>query len=165
MTRLSTKRIASSAGPKAASWSKWLSLSTLDANPAKNCKSGVYELRICKGRNPISIPRACCNDAKGILYIGCGNLSDRVWLYVRVFNGKRKSKTQFHWVYEGYCLERIGDREGLQIRWMECDNCEAEELRLLKKYKKRTGDIPPGNLRLDGAYATCASGSGDLATR
>ncbi len=66
---------------------------------------------------------------------------------MRAFKTNAKTRIQFHWVYEGYGLERIGDREGLEIQWRECEDCEDEERRLMDEYKLRTGDIPPGNLR------------------
>lgn len=130
------------------SWSEWHRFSELKANPADNCKVGVYQVRITTGdRRPVSVPRACCPDAEGILYIGCGYLPDRVGRLLRIFERDPKHHHNFIWVYLTYGLERIGDRKLLEVRWMECEEFKYEEQRLMEEYKLRTGDIPPGNLK------------------
>jgi hypothetical protein len=52
-------------------------------------------------------------------------------------------------VYFGFDLKRICNRKFLEVRWMECDEFALEERKLLNEYKRRTGDIPPGNRKLE----------------
>lgn len=139
------------------SWSEWHRLLETTPNPAKQCKMGVYRIRITNEEGqPVSIPRACAPDREGILYIGRGKLPVRVGVYRRAFSSDPNPelsspvKYQFHWVYVRYGLERLGDPKGLEIQWQECDECRGEEQRLLEEYKHRTGDIPPGNLKKEG---------------
>lgn len=148
------------------SWSEWYRFRETNGNPAEQCEFGVYQVRVTTGDGkPVLIRRACEDDPEGILYIGSGSLPDRVNLYLTAFRENPKRRLQFHWVYRMFHLERIGKPEFLQIRWMECGNCEKEERRLLAEYKKRTGDIPPGNLRLDGAYQPDEDGRGGPVNR
>lgn len=131
-------------------WSDWQRFADMKANPAEQFKVGVYQVRAStKDRKPVSIPRACAVDSDGILYIGCGYLPDRVGRLMRICEPNPKHHHNFIWVYLTFDLERIGDRRYLEIRFMEIDQFASEERRLLDEYKKRTGDIPPGNRKLE----------------
>jgi hypothetical protein len=131
-------------------WSNWHRFSQLTKNPAESCKVGVYQVRATSADGqPVSIRRACADDSDGILYIGCGYLPSRIGLLLRIFEPNPKFHHNFIWVFETFSLERICDRRFLEFRWIECDEYALEERRLLDEYKKRTGDIPPGNRKLE----------------
>jgi hypothetical protein len=130
-------------------WSPWTRIFGLNSNPAANRKMGVYQVRTTSDNGtPKSIQRACGMDTEGVLYIGQGFLEDRVGRLLRICETNPKRHHNFIGVFLDYDLERIGDRKSLEIQWLECENSIAEEGRLIEAYKKRTGDIPPGNRKL-----------------
>jgi hypothetical protein len=49
--------------------------------------------------------------------------------------------------FEYYQLERICAKTRLQYRWASCADHKDVERRLLNERKKRTGDLPPCNVR------------------
>jgi len=132
-------------------WTNWQRFAEMTSNPAPSRK-GVYQIRAtAENGTPKTIRRACEDDSDGILYIGEGNLCGRIGYLLEIVRedcepkGHRKSFTPS---FARYGLKRICDRRLLEVRWMECENCKAEEKQLLEAYKVRTGDIPPANLRL-----------------
>lgn len=131
-------------------WSEWHRFAEMAQNPTENCKMGVYQVRITSpDRKPVTVPRALGNDPDGILYIGCGYLADRVGRLLRIHEPNPKHHHNFISVYLTFGLEKLGDRRCLEIRWRECEDYAQEERRLLDEYKRRTGDIPPGNRKLE----------------
>lgn len=131
-------------------WSAWHRISELKVHPAASCGVGVYQVRAAnENHTPIPIQRACGIDTEGILYIGCGSLLHRIGRLLKISEANPKSHHNFIWVYQTFHLERICNRRFLDIRWMECADYGNEERRLLDEYKRRTGDIPPGNRKLE----------------
>jgi hypothetical protein len=133
------------------SWSPWYRFSELENHPVPvEWKLGVYEIRATtEDHQPITIRRACADDADGLLYIGCGKLAYRVGYLLRISEPNPKHHHQFITVYLTYGLDRICPARFLEIRFRACDDFQVEERKLLYEYKARTGDIPPGNRRLD----------------
>lgn len=132
-------------------WSEWHRFSTLEDHPARDAKHGVYQIRASDGEGrPKSIPRACATGDEGILYIGQGAIVGRLGRLLRSAEECPKPHHQFIGVVLNYGLNRNYDPVGFEVRWAECDDCRAVETKLLNDYKRRTGDIPPGNLSLAG---------------
>lgn len=135
-------------------WSEWHNFADCGKkhrNPAQDFPfPGVYCIRATVGPNqPKSIPRAIDPDRDGILYFGeTQNLMNRIGTLETIYDEKTRSGHDFADTYLVYELSRLCDRNLLEISWMECDDPEAEELKLLRAYKKRFGDIPPGNVRI-----------------
>ena len=54
-----------------------------------------------------------------------------------------------HWFRPNFTdykfLNRIADREMIEVRWAETDDCKQEAKRLIDEYAAKFGDIPPGN--------------------
>jgi hypothetical protein len=88
--------------------------------------------------------------SEGILYIGEGSVVGRVGNLQYIFSEGAKYTHHFIETFDKYELSRICDRDFLQIRWIECEDCKSEERRLIEDYKRRFGDIPPGNLKPGG---------------
>jgi hypothetical protein len=130
-------------------WSAWHRFSEMTRNPTEALRIGVYQVRATsQDGEPVTIPRACEFDSEGILYIGCGFLPDRVGRLMRIFEEDPKLHHHFIPVFFHYGLERICKRQFLVVRWAECENPAFGEARLIDDYRKRTGDIPPGNRKL-----------------
>jgi len=133
-------------------WSEWHRFSDLKENPAENCGKGVYRVRATLGKDrAVPIHRVCGVDADGILYIGQGNLCDRIGLLMNIWQDDPKRHHHFTSTYIDYCdLDRIADRKLLEVQWNECDDPEAEERRLIDEYVREFGELPPGNLKTGG---------------
>ena len=130
-------------------WGSWVRLRDLAVNPCADCGKGVYQIRATL-KNGWSVPihRACGVDYEGILYIGEGNLCERVGYVTNAWKGDAKAHHQFTSTFTTYKrLDRIVDREFLEVRWYEIDDCKQEEARLIDEYVHKFGDLPPGNNR------------------
>jgi hypothetical protein len=131
-------------------WTDWQLISEMKQNLAPNCK-GVYEVAaINQDGTHKSIRRACADDPDGLMYIGAGNLCGRVGLLMELARDDCEPKghhKEFTQTFARYSLGRICGRRLLALRWLECEGHFDEEKKLLKEYKNRTGDIPPGNLK------------------
>ncbi len=133
-----------------ASWpEEWWPI-TAEENPAEKVSlCGVYRVRATDARNaPTEIARACAKDSDGIVYIGQGILRDRIGALL-----DRNGHAGTHPFLETakyYKLDRICARKCLELQWYESDTPKHEEQLLLAEYKKRFGDLPPGNLKLGG---------------
>lgn len=131
------------------SWpTSWFPI-TWPVNPATDIRgTGVYRIRATTAPGVAKrICRACKDDDEGIAYIGSSkSLVDRIG---ELFDRQGHAGTHsFLGNFKFYGLDRLCPRESLEIQWYECDDPEAEEERLLDEYKKRFGDLPPGNLKL-----------------
>ena len=133
-------------------WQAWLRFAEMKDNPCEHCGDGVYQVRATlKNRNPILIHRACGVDTEGILYIGRGNLCSRVGLLMNICAEDPKHHHHFTGNFVDYLrLDRIADREFLEIRWVETDQPKQIEADLVDDYVKKFGDLPPGNLTTGG---------------
>lgn len=132
-------------------WSDWQRFSGVSVNPAQGCGVGVYQVRATlKSGRPVHIHRACGVDDQGILYIGQGDLETRVGYLLNVHKDNPKCHHDFTSKFVKYGFDRICDREFLEFRWGQCDKPTIEERHLIEEYKKRFGDLPPGNLTLGG---------------
>ena len=131
-------------------WSNWQRF--LGTNPADKCNGGgVYKIRATSDDGqPKEIPRACADDPEGILYIGQGALRTRIGHLAWLSEDPPKAYHGFVGTFLNYKLDRICSHACLEVSWLECDDPVAVESRLLEEYKMRTGDLPPGNLKVEG---------------
>ena len=135
-------------------WSKWHNFADCgreQRNPAQDFPvPGVYCIRATVARNqPKPIPRAIETDPNGILYFGeTGNLMQRIGSLETIYDENTRSGHDFADTFLVFELSRLCDRDLLEICWMECTDYKAEQIKLLLEYKKRFGDIPPGNVRI-----------------
>lgn len=126
-------------------WSKWHPITSTE-NPASKVGKGVYRVRATRSPGvPMDIPRACELDAEGILYIGQGRLRDRIGAFLD--RDSRGGTHELIGTFDDYQLERICRRVQLEVQWLETPEPAKCEWQLIERYKKRTGDIPPGNLK------------------
>lgn len=135
------------------SWAPWVRFSEMDRNPCENCGKGVYQVRVMlRGTGkPAPIHRACSVDNDGILYIGEGGLAGRVGFLMNLLQEDAKDPRWFRPTFTDYkVLNRIADREMLEVRWAETDDCKQEEKRLIDEYAAKFGEIPPGNNKTGG---------------
>jgi hypothetical protein len=135
------------------SWREWKRFETFKdlPNPATGLGCGVYQIRAAfENGQPVTIHRAIGSDPDGILYIGEGNLEGRVGLLLNIYRDDAKPHHHFIDTFRHYGFDRIADRQHLQIRWAECDQCARIENELIEVYRKKYGDNPPGNIRLGG---------------
>ena len=112
---------------------------------------GVYQVRACDEKGvPVQICRSCGEDTDGLLYIGEGQLQNRLGRlqYLGLVDGK--AHHHFIATFGYYGLDRICKREDTEIRWAVVDNCKEAERDLIDAYCKKFGDMPPGNLKLGG---------------
>lgn len=132
-------------------WSEWFSLDIKSPrNPAQNLGTGVYRIRLTDSTGtPVTIPRALGVDADGIIYIGAGNLCDRIGILMDIT--RDEPPKEFHnlaTTWRRFDLSRLGDRRRLQVQFRICKNEFLEEQQELVDYKTRFGDMPVGNVKL-----------------
>ena len=133
------------------SWpTSWFPITSRE-NPATDIRrAGVYRVRATTAPGVAKrICRACKDDDEGVVYIGSSkSLVNRIG---ELLDREGHAGTHsFLGNFNLYRLDRICPRELLEIQWYECGNPEAQEERLLDEYKRRFGDLPPGNLKLGG---------------
>ncbi len=146
-----TRRTGAGENGGARTWCEWHPLDIKSPrNPAQDLGSGVYRIRLTDAAgNPVAIPRALAVDPDGIVYIGAGNLCDRIGILMDIT--RNESPKEFHNLaatWRRFDLNRLGDRRRLQVQFRACENEFLEEQQELVDYKTRFGDLPAGNVKL-----------------
>ena len=126
-------------------WSQWHPITSKE-NPASKAGKGVYRVRATRSLGvPVEIQRACDADADGIVYIGQGRLRDRIGALLE--RDDHGGTHELIGTFDDYQLKRLCKRKHLEVQWLETLEPAEREWQLIEEYKKRTGDIPPGNLK------------------
>ena len=132
-------------------WSKWHRIADWAQSEFAPNVPGVYRVRATKSPGePTSIPRACCVDCEGIVYIGeAKSLRGRIGRLSWACD-PNAAKHPHHDVISTWLscdLNRICDLVSLEVCWVGCDDHKAEERLLLAEYKRTYGDIPVANMK------------------
>lgn len=127
-------------------WSEWCSLKTLDFSTIPPSE-GVYQIRWAIHGKPQIIHRANGDDKSGILYIGEGNLMERIesfWRRINHLSGRHTAG----WTYDHYEFGRKFKPEQLEVRWLKHSECGRMEDELLWDYVVKYLDKPPLNMKI-----------------
>jgi hypothetical protein len=136
-------------------WSDWLKLDLPGIEGRADYQwPGVYKIRIVDEHNaPVVIGRFLATDKGGLLAIGeSKNVAHRLKQFYRAFNGKEfKHSVANRFFIVRYAL--ITAKSTFNIDFLEFTAfrlankaaAQAEEERLLKKYFKTYGELPPLN--------------------
>jgi len=138
-------------------WSKWVSLHkiyvTKNAALTPPVKPGVYKIKCVKNGEDVLIQRA--NDiADEILYIGetKGTLKERISDFWKAANENSNDIKTTHSAGNTYVLFNFKLKfplKCLKVKWAITNNSKAVEKKMLNKYKQKTFDLPPFNIKLE----------------
>ena len=135
-------------------WSRW---SDLTARCPQNGPA-VYEIRVCASGIPLRVGRFLRTDMRGILCIGMTtNVRRRIRDFIKgLSRGLGHSEANLlHRLEQATALGRLIWRRSYEYRFIAVDSkteaCRLEE-RLIKRYVKRFGEVPPLNSVIPNRY-------------
>lgn len=93
---------------------------------------------------PIPVPRVLGIDSEGVLYLGRGQLADRVAdarSAAKAGSGAHEKVRKAH----GMAARLSGQPRPLLFAWIVVEKADAAELRWLEGYEQKFGELPPCN--------------------
>ncbi len=135
-------------------WSRWCPLD----HPCGHNGAAVYQVRLLRSRRPLPIGRLLRRDPAGLLCIGMtADMQRRRRAFVQgLKRGRGHSEANLlHQLEKSTPLKRLMPRRVYQYRFRTTSNrLDAQRLeeRLIKRYVKQFGEVPPLNSAIPNRY-------------
>lgn len=132
-------------------WSDWTPLESLEETEDPRLqKTGVYQVRIVRDGEPVTIPRWLGEDEQGLVYIGEGQLDTRLCEFeagIRRYSSHTAGKKR--WILHRHVPayeDRFGGHER-ECRWAQVPKGISKDVEhdLLARYLRKFGEPPPLN--------------------